>query len=692
MKILMLAEGMDIGGAETHVLTLIRALVKMKDEVTLVSMGGRYRDELRTEGIRCIDAPSGKRDPQSLRVCARILRELIKEGYDCIHAHTRGMATLVRRTTSMPLVVTAHLDFPVGPLRRALACFGDHTLAVSEDLSVYLHREYGVDRKDITITLNGIDTARFRECLGDCQTIVHVSRFDRGRTLAAILLCQIAPQLLSEYPKAKILLCGDGNEAKCIQMCANEANKRLGREGIVYLGGRTDIQNILREGAIFVGVSRCALEAMSVGSAVVLAGNDGYGGILTPESLAHHARSNFCARGEERADAERLLTDLRILLCDRACVQAYARAGRAFIEQHYTPARMAADAHFAYESAIAKRRGRVALLGFYGYGNLGDELTRSLLCERLPHGTLTTLIRGFGKNENEKNRFLDAKRTIRNSGTLVFGGGNLFQNTTSERSLFYYTSLLRYANARGCRTVLLGGGIGDFKNQRGRSTMQSVISCFDRIACRTESDCRFVEDLGGQKAEYLPDPCFLYEVVNTKHQETSEAPADHIDPHSIVLFVSGKQTIGRITFIKNARAVGYRLIFIPLFPKEDATTCRRLAHCYGGAYYPNLTVEDLTHLLCEVQLVISERLHGAILSLLAFTPAYLLADSTKARGLLSDCDAFCESKNLRSPLFPFSYYGQIHLQQNKKETEGQAFGFSELLSYFRSFYESDHLL
>lgn len=692
MKILMLAEGMDIGGAETHVLTLIRALRTMKDEVTLVSMGGRYRDELCSEGIRCIDAPSGRRDPKSLKTCARILRELIQEGYDCIHAHTRGMATLVRRTTSMPLVVTAHLDFPVGPLRRALACFGDHTLAVSEDLSVYLQREYGVDQKDISITLNGIDTNRFPECTGDFQTIVHVSRFDRGRSLAAMLLCQVAPRLLNEYPKAKILLCGDGNDAKCIQLLSDEANRRLGRQGVLYLGARTDVQNILKKGAIFVGVSRCALEAMSVGAAVVLAGNDGYGGILTPQSLPHHARSNFCARGEEKADADRLLRDLKVLLSDGSRVQAYAHAGRAFVEQHYTPERMAADAHLAYESAIAKRRGRIALLGFYGYGNTGDELTRSILRERLSHGTLTTLVRGWGKRKGEKNRFWDVGRVIRSSGTLVFGGGNLFQNTTSDRSLFYYTSLLRYAHARGCRTVLLGGGIGDFKNQRGRSRMQSVISCFDRIACRTQSDCRFVETLRGQRAEYLPDPCFLYKITPEKREHSSSSSTHHTNSLSIVLFVSAKQTIGRGAFIENACRSGYRLIFIPLFPKEDAAVCRHLAHRYGGTYYPCQDVDDLTHLLREANLVISERLHGAILSLLAFTPAYLLAESTKARGLISDCDAFCESKNLRSPIFPFSYYGQIHLDQGKKETEGQAFGFSQLLSYFRSFYESEHFL
>ena len=723
MKILMIAEGMDIGGAETHVLTLIRALMKRGDTVTLLSMGGRYREELRKEGVRCIDVPSGKRDPLSLYACAHTLRRLMREGYDCIHAHTRGMAALVRYTTSMPLVVTAHLDFPVGPIRRALASFGDHTLAVSEDLSQYLTREYGVQESDVTLTRNGIDTDRFQACTGNLRTIVHVSRFDRDRSRCALLLCEIAPKLLHAFPDTKILLCGDGNDGKCIQTCANRANKELGHEGIIYLGGRTDIQEVLKKGAIFVGVSRCALEAMSVGAAVVLAGNDGYGGILRRENFSYHAKSNFCARGEVAADATSLYADLKTLLDDPALVEECVRGGRRLIQEDYTPTRMAADAHVAYESAIRKRRERVALLGFFGYGNFGDELTRRMLNDRLRGYRVTTLVRGFRRKEGEANRFFAVKRAIRHSGTLVFGGGNLFQNTTSERSLLYYTTLLRYAKARGCRTVLLGGGIGDFKNARGRTTMQAALPYFDRLACRTESDRHRAAAMGAGTVEYLPDPCFLYQ---REHAPLTEDARITRTGKTIVILPHGRQKIGRETFLFNARADGYRLVFIPLFSKEDDALCRRLARRYQGEYPPYLSVDRMTDLLASADLVITERLHGAILSLLAHTPAYLLDDSTKARGLLQDCERYCHERNLRSPLFPFSYYAQIHTNEkdapfhtsereaglhtsegekqphtsekraqiyaDKKETEGRAFGFSELITYFRSFYKTDPLL
>ena len=688
MKILMVSEGMDIGGAETHVLTLIRALSERGDKVTLLCAGGRYHDALVREGIRCVVAPTNRRDPISLLKSARALHKLVGEGYDCIHAHTRGMAALARYTTSMPLVVTAHLNFPVGPLRRALASFGDHALAVSQDLADYLVYEYGYDEKSITVTKNGIDATRFQGRLGEEETILHVSRFDRDRSLIATLLCKIAPSLLSKFPKAKIILCGSGNDEKCIQLLVNKANKALNEERVLFLGGRTDIDSILQKGAIFVGVSRAALEAMSAKCAVILAGNDGYGGIMYPESLSYHGRTNFCARGEKIADETRLYQDLSTLLSDRRLVARCACEGRSFIEEHYTPKGMAEDAHLAYTRAIQKKRTQVSLLGFYGYGNFGDELTRRILTERLQHQHVTTLVRFPQRNKGEKNRYLDAMRAVRRGGTLVFGGGNLFQNTTSDRSLLYYTTLLRYAKARGCRTVLLGGGIGDFRTQKGHEKMRRAISCFDRIACRTTSDCHLAKTLGAKDVEYLPDPCFLY--TSADAMVTASHDACSKEQGYVLILPRRRYADGRDLFLENTRAVGFRLVFLSLFDKEDASLCGRLAQRYGGEYHRCMNLDELCHLVLHANFTVAERLHGAILSLLCHTPAYLLADSGKARALIEDCERVAQEAGVACPLCSFAYYGELSTSlTGKRKTEGQAFGFSELISYFRSFYGAE---
>ena len=52
MKILMATMGMDIGGAETHIVELAKELKKQGHDVAIVSHGGVYVHEISGAGIR----------------------------------------------------------------------------------------------------------------------------------------------------------------------------------------------------------------------------------------------------------------------------------------------------------------------------------------------------------------------------------------------------------------------------------------------------------------------------------------------------------------------------------------------------------------------------------------------------------------------------------------------------------------
>ena len=682
MKILMITEGMDIGGAETHVLTLCRALLKRGDEITLLSSGGRYADELAGEGVRCLTAPTRGRDPRSLQKTAHAIRRVCREhAFDVIHAHTRGTAVLARSVTSLALVVTVHLDFHVGPLYRAIAELGDATLAVSEDLGDYIRREYKRVRGEIRITKNAVDPVRFpmRDALP--RAIVHVSRLDRDRSLVAGLLCEIAPALLFEFPDARIYISGDGDDFSRIRRLANEANARLSREGVVLLGARTDVAEVLALGRIFVGVSRAALEAMSSCLCVVLAGNDGYGGLMHGAALEGAARTNFCARGEPPCTKAALDRDLRTLLHDEELCTAMGREGRELILCRYAPDSMAEDAHLAYLDAIRARRRRITLVGYYGYGNLGDEASREALRGRLADCEVTTLVAGKGA-VGERNRYFSALSAIRQSGTVIFGGGNLFQDTSSSRSLRYYLALLSYAKARGCKTALLGGGIGEL-SAAGENKMREALPLFDHLACRTLCDIEYARRLGREGAiSYLPDPVFTLTAQKAKKERL------------VVCFLhGGRAPKGRELALYNLCALGYSLVFVPLFAREDARLCRRYAARYGSFRRVETTDEALA-LLREATLAISERLHGGVFSLLCHTPCYLLCEDGKSRGLAHDTKAYADEHALLCPILPFTRYSEIKadlpLLRAKKETEGEdPFGFSKILKHFRSYWDAE---
>ena len=90
MNILMLSMSMGAGGAETHVLTLARALVRAGHSVTVASAGGMLTAGLAEGGVAHVTLPLASRSPVALaRAVGGIIRLCRRESFDVIHAHGR---------------------------------------------------------------------------------------------------------------------------------------------------------------------------------------------------------------------------------------------------------------------------------------------------------------------------------------------------------------------------------------------------------------------------------------------------------------------------------------------------------------------------------------------------------------------------------------------------------------------------
>ena len=82
-------------------------------------------------------------------------------------------------------------------------------------------------------------------------------------------------------------------------------------ENFHMLGDIERMEDVLSGAWVFVGVSRAATEAMACGIPTVLSGDEGYLGLVSCEDdLKKAAVSNYCCRGEDRINGERLFYDL----------------------------------------------------------------------------------------------------------------------------------------------------------------------------------------------------------------------------------------------------------------------------------------------------------------------------------------------------------------------------------------------
>ena len=89
-KVLMTLMGLDIGGAETHVVELSKELKKQGYDIIVASNGGVYEQELAEAGIRHYKVPMNQRNVMKMLKSYMLLKKIIrKEKPDIVHSHAR---------------------------------------------------------------------------------------------------------------------------------------------------------------------------------------------------------------------------------------------------------------------------------------------------------------------------------------------------------------------------------------------------------------------------------------------------------------------------------------------------------------------------------------------------------------------------------------------------------------------------
>ena len=365
MKLLMVTMGLDIGGAETHIVELVRELKRRGHDVIVASNGGGYVPELESNGIKHYKVPLHTKNPICVIKSQNLLKKiLIEEKIELVHAHARIPAFIagrICRKMKIPFVTTAHWVFSTAFGLKYITDWGQKTVAVSEDIKKYLMDNYKIPEADITVTINGIDTEKFSDsipyddikeelCLkDDAFRIVHVSRIDESREAVAFILVKIMPEIKRIIPNAELVIVGAGNKFSELK------EKALGNPDIHLAGARTDINKFVSSADLFVGVSRAALEAMAAGKVAIIAGNEGEIGLFTPEKLSDAVSGNFCCRGHAEPTCESVLSSIKeYAALSEEEKQNLADFCRKTVYERYSVGKMADDTEKAYRAALGE--------------------------------------------------------------------------------------------------------------------------------------------------------------------------------------------------------------------------------------------------------------------------------------------------------------------------------------------------
>jgi glycosyltransferase involved in cell wall biosynthesis len=359
-RILYVITRAEHGGAQTHILELLRASAGRYTVALATGEEGFLTAEARALNIpvyllTCLVVPLNPlKDLLALFQLSRVIRNFRPS---LIHAHSSKAGLLARvaaRFHRIPCVFTAHgwaFSEGVSRLRKWIAMplewlagrLGASIIAVSKfDHDLALH--YGVsDTRHIRTIANGIpdDTGRAHPERGGIPIIAMVARFNKQKD--HITLLRALSQVQAPF---RLWLIGDGPLLEESRACVAQ----LGLTGRTeFFGDCTSVRHVLTNAHVFALISRyeglpiSILEAMRAGLPIIATDTGG---------VSEAVRQGWNGLLVGRANESTLRDALESLLYDRGLRASFGRRSRALFEKTFRVETMVGRTFEVYDHTL----------------------------------------------------------------------------------------------------------------------------------------------------------------------------------------------------------------------------------------------------------------------------------------------------------------------------------------------------
>jgi polysaccharide pyruvyl transferase CsaB len=147
----------------------------------------------------------------------------------------------------------------------------------------------------------------------------------------------------------------------------------------------------------------------------------------------------------------------------------------------------------------------ILVAGYFGEGNLGDDAILVGLVHGLEGSGLDiTVLSGAPEETYRYYGYTSIPRrdqgaideALKSADALVFGGGSIFQDVTSVKSVAYYAGLVKKAKKAGKKVFLVGQGVGPLNSFFGKRMATSAFNAADRIVVRDPGSLTALKALG----------------------------------------------------------------------------------------------------------------------------------------------------------------------------------------------------
>lgn len=298
---------------------------------------------------------------------------------------------------------------------------------------------------------------------------------------------------------------------------------------------------------------------------------------------------------------------------------------------------------------------RVALMGYYGFNNAGDEailysVIRSMK-QRDKNIEITVLSNNPGKTQkvngvNARNRWKwrEVLATIFSNDVLVFGGGSLLQDVTSTRSLDYYLAIARVALFFRKKVYFMAQGIGPFKQKNSREKVVKLLNKVSVITVRDRDSKQELLDLGVTKPELEVTADGVFSLYRN---EVEKKPGEKILARNGIEGEKLERLIGfsvrdwaELSNYKSILAqladaltgAGYRIVLVPFHFPDDVSCARDIAKLMvedAVVLKEEYNTVEMLGIIEKMDLFIGMRMHSIVMASVMGVPAIGLSYDPK---------------------------------------------------------------
>ena len=289
---------------------------------------------------------------------------------------------------------------------------------------------------------------------------------------------------------------------------------------------------------------------------------------------------------------------------------------------------------------------KVVISGYYGFHNVGDEaiLLSIISALRANKADIEITVLSNDPDYTEKTygvkavnrwKLKEVYKALQHSDGLISGGGSLLQDSTSSKTIPYYTGIMMMAQMLKKPVFIYSQGMGPIHKSFNKWLTQFVLKR-TTITVRDEASKQLLREIGlKQPIQIVPDPVMGFETTLQSNEWL-----DQLNLHNPILAVSVRDWPSDVPFKTYiARALdrfisqyGVSVVFLPMHGEHDMESSQSVVNMMENSAYiaPHTqSIEEKIALIGQADMLLGMRLHALIFAATEGTPFVALSYDPK---------------------------------------------------------------